>query len=56
MCILDLSKTLIMIFIIITLKQKYDNKAKLLFTDTHLLTYEIQTEDVYENFFNDKEI
>ena len=38
------------------IKQKYDNKAKLLFTDTHLLTYEIQTEDVYENFFNDKEI
>ena len=35
---------------------KYDNKSKLLFTDTGILTYEIKTEDVYEDFRSDKEI
>ena len=35
---------------------KYDNKSKLLFTDTGILTYEIKTEDVYEDFSSDKEI
>ena len=42
-----------MIFIIITL-EKYNNKARLLFTDTDSLTYEIETEDVYKDFWNDK--
>lgn len=36
------------------IKQKYGNKAKLLFTDTDTLTYEIETEDVYRDFWNDK--
>ena len=35
---------------------KYDNKSKLLFTDTGILTYEIKTEDVYEDFSSDKEM
>ena len=30
--------------------KKYDNNATLLFTDTERLTYEIETEDVYEDF------
>ena len=36
------------------IKQKYNNKAKLLFTDTDSLTYEIETTDVYKDFWNDK--
>ena len=33
------------------IKQKYGDKAKLLFTDTDSLTYEIETEDVYQDFW-----
>jgi len=43
-----------MISIIIISNQKYKSKAKLLFTDTDSLTYEIQTKDVYKDFFKDK--
>ena len=35
---------------------KYDNKSELLFTDTGILTYEIKTEDAYEDFSSDKEM
>ena len=37
------------------IKQKYGEKAELLFTDTDSLTYEIETEDVYKDFWSDKE-
>lgn len=37
------------------IKNKYNNKARLLFTDTDSLTYEIGTEDVYGDFWNDKD-
>ena len=38
------------------IKNKYGNNSRLLFTDTESLIYEIKTEDVYEDFSNDKEI
>ena len=38
------------------IKNKYDNKTKLLFTDTDSLMYEISTEDVYEDFSSNKEM
>ena len=36
------------------LKNKYDNKSRLLFTDTDILMYEIKTKDVYKDFSKDK--
>ena len=35
-------------------KEKFDNKSKLLFTDTDCLTFEIEMNDAYEGFYVDK--
>ena len=56
MCILDLSTTLMYDFHYNYVKKKYNNRVRLLFTDTDSLTYEIEAEDVYKDFWNDKDM
>ena len=51
--ILDLSKTLMFDFHYNYIKEKYDTKAELLFTDTDSLMYQIQTEDFYKDITKD---
>ena len=50
--ILNLSKFLMYEFHYKYIKSKFD--AKLLFTDTDSLVYEVKTKDVYEDFYQDK--
>ncbi len=51
--ILDISKTLMYQFHYEYVKPKWEDKAKLLFTDTDSLCYEIETDDVYEDISKD---
>ena len=53
--ILDLSKTLTYDFHYNCTKQKYPDST-LLFTYTDFLTYQIQTDNVYEDFYADKHL
>ena len=56
MCILDLSKMLMYDFHYNYIKKMYGNRARLLFTNMDSLTYEIKAEDVYKDFWNDKDM
>ena len=56
MCILDLSKTHMYGFHYNYIKSKYGDRAKLLFTDTDSLCYVIETDDVQEDLFRDREL
>ena len=53
-CVLELSKLLMYQFHYKYAKNKFD--AKLLFTDTDSLVYEIKSEDVYEECFKDRNL
>ena len=53
--ILDLSKTLMSDFHYNYIKRKYPDST-LLFTDTDSLTYQIQMDSVYEDFYADKHL
>jgi len=52
MCIVDLSNTVMYDFHY-NYSKKYKDKAKLLFTDTDSLMYEVETEDFYDDIAND---
>ena len=53
MSILDLSKSLMYDFRYNYIKTKYGDKAKLLFTKTDSLAYEIKTKDFYKDIHPD---
>ena len=56
MCIMVLSKVLMYEFHYDYIINIYGNNCKLLFTDADSLMYETKTEDVYEDFSNNKEM
>ena len=53
---MDLSKFLVYEIHYKYIGTKYDNRAKLLFTDTDSLVYQIETGDVHEEFYGDKNL
>ena len=54
MCSLEFSKVLMCEFHYHCIKNKCDNKSKLILTDTANLMHEIKTKDVYEDFSSNK--
>ena len=56
MSILDLSKRLMYHFHYNHVKSRYGKKAKLLFTDTDSLCYEKETQDIYKELWEDRNL
>ena len=54
--ILEVSKLLMYDFHYNKIKANYDVNAKLLFTDTDSLCYEIKTDDIYEDMLADIDV
>ena len=54
--VLDLSKIVMYQFHYEVIKARYGNKAKLCFTDTDSLCYEIETDDLYEDMNDQKDL
>ena len=52
---LDLNKILMYDFHYNYIKKKHGHKAKVCFTDTQKLIFEIETNDVYKDFDKDKD-
>ena len=55
-CILDISKTLMYDFHYDYIKKNYGNRATLLFTDTDSLCYQINTKDIYQDMYENKQL
>ena len=55
MTVLDLSKHLMYDFYYNQFKKKYDDRCELLYTDTDSLLLEIQTEDIYDDMYENIE-
>ena len=53
--VLELSKTLMYNFHYTYMAQKYGQSAKLLFTDTDSLCYQIYTHDIYQDMLHDRD-
>ena len=56
MCVLELNKVSVYEFHYNYIKNKYDNKSRLLFTNTDSFVYEIKTENAYDDFNKNKEM
>ena len=55
-CILDISKLIMSEFHFGFMKEKYGSKVNLLYTDTDSFIYEVETEDIYEDIFENKHL